>query len=390
MAKRRNFHGSIDRRGATFRVRFGIEGRRYSFSVPTTDRRIAEIAAINKYAQLAKQRERRAAGIPDIVRISTVITEFEKQIGALTKGTQRAYNDSLKPIRQFFIDRMGDPTVEKIRARDIDAYTDWRRTHRLQGRRNTDGGPVGNRSLNKDRTILHLLFGLAERREYVASNPVRRTNPLQVDAHNPIILTNEEYDRLLEAAASEPMLHLYVLLLGETGMRCESEALHLRWEDVSFESGFITVVSGREGHRTKSGRTRVVPMTPKLVVALRAHFATYRFAAQTPYIFHHEHTRRHSLAGERVGTMRGMFRRAAKSAKLSSRFRQHDLRHRRVTAWLAEGKSAVLVMQAMGHSRLETTMGYYKYLPEHLRALVSSEPTMLIQASGHRYAGPAA
>ena len=44
-------------------------------------------------------------------------------------------------------------------------------------------------------------------------------------------------------------------------MRCESEALQLRWEDVDLENGFVQVVSGRDQHRTKSGKSRDVPLS---------------------------------------------------------------------------------------------------------------------------------
>jgi len=48
-------------------------------------------------------------------------------------------------------------------------------------------------------------------------------------------------------------------------------------------------------------------------------------------------------------------------------FNQHDLRHRRVTTWLAEGKNPVHVKEAMGHADLATTMGYTHLAKEHLR-----------------------
>lgn len=41
------------------------------------------------------------------------------------------------------------------------------------------------------------------------------------------------------------MLKIYVLLLGETDGRCDSEVLWLRWEDL--DDGFIEIVSGWEG-----------------------------------------------------------------------------------------------------------------------------------------------
>ncbi len=68
------------------------------------------------------------------------------------------------------------------------------------------------------------------------------------------------------------------------------------------------------------------------------------------------------------------FRTATKRAKLPLDFVQHDLRHRRVTTWLADGKSAVLVKEAVGHSDLRTTMAYTHLAREHLRGLVEQEP----------------
>ena len=53
---------------------------------------------------------------------------------------------------------------------------------------------------------------------------------------------------------------------------------------------------------------------------------------------------------------------------------QHDLRHRRVTMWLADEKSAVLVKEAVGHADLRTTMAYTHLAREHLRGLVDDNP----------------
>ena len=50
---------------------------------------------------------------------------------------------------------------------------------------------------------------------------------------------------------------------------------------------------------------------------------------------------------------------------------QHDLRHRRATTWLADGKNPVHVKEALGHADLRTTMGYTHLVKEHLRSLVN-------------------
>jgi integrase len=285
----------------------------------------------------------------------------------LSPGCQRSYRESLKPIRAYFVDARGDPTLDLVRAADVEAFLSWRRARPLRGKR------VGNRTLAKDRAVLHRLFADAERLEFIPSNPVARTKPPKADGRTPVILTDDEYQRLV-AACDDPMLRLYVVLLGETGMRCESEALWLKWDDVDLEDGFITIESGRDGHRTKSGKSRHVPMTARLLAGLRDHFAEYRFGAyggqRSEWVFHHSRTRRRHRAGERIASLRNGFEAAARRAQLPNGLHQHDLRHRRVTTWLAEGQNPVHVKEALGHSDLRTTMGYTHLAKEHLRALV--------------------
>jgi site-specific recombinase XerD len=83
-------------------------------------------------------------------------------------------------------------------------------------------------------------------------------------------------------------------------------------------------------------------------------------------------TRRHERAGERINCLRRGFEVAVKRAKLPADLHQHDLRHRRVTTWLAAGGDAVKVKEAMGHADLRTTMDYTHLVRENLRSLVDS------------------
>jgi integrase len=179
------------------------------------------------------------------------------------------------------------------------------------------------------------------------------------------------------------MLELYVLVMGESGLRSESEALHLRWPDVELrdQGGFLWVSSAGKGHRTKSGKGRHVPMTPRLAAAMRAHFAAYRFSG-SEWIFHHLTSRYHFKRGARIGSMRRAFRNAVERAELPDRLHQHDLRHRRVTTWIAEGRDVVLVKEAMGHADLRTTMGYTHLAKEHLSALVEATPRPASEKTG--------
>ena len=284
----------------------------------------------------------------------------------LATGTQAAYDDSLKAIKRFFVETAGDPSLNKIHAKDIASFLSWRRVNRLNGK-----APLSNRTIQKDRAVLHRLFDMAERMEFREGNPVDRVAAPKVDAREPVILSGEQYEKLIDECSGRPMLELYTIVMGEAGVRCESEALRLRWPDVDLEGAFLWISSARSrAHRTKSGKGRYVPMTPRLVAAMRRHFAVYRFSG-SEWVFHHVSSRWHYKQGARIGSMRHSFRSAVERAKLPADLHQHDLRHRRVTTWLAEGRDVVLVKEAMGHADLRTTMGYTHLAKEHLSALVA-------------------
>ena len=95
--------------------------------------------------------------------------------------------------------------------------------------------------------MLHRIFALAKKMEYRDGNPVADVDTPKSDGHTPVILSEEEYERFLVACEGQPMLELFVLTLGETGARCDSEVLWVRWEDVDLEEGFLQIVRGDVG-----------------------------------------------------------------------------------------------------------------------------------------------
>lgn len=379
--------GYYRKRGQGWQVVIRFNGQRYQYGPReyeelrgATENEVREFVW-REYRRLEEQATRKAAGAPGPCRFSELLAQFEaEELPTLAPGTQDAYRDSFKPIRAYFIEELGDPTVDRIFARHVRSFLSWRRVNRLDGR-----APLSNRTLAKDRAVLHRLFSFAERLEYRDGNPVARVPAPKWDGRDPVILSEEQYEALIEAAGDYDMLRLYVLVLGESGCRSESEALYLQWDDVDLDEGFLWIASGRNGHRTKSGKGRWVPMTPRLRQAMKEHFARYRFARYdgkpTPWIFHHTTTRRHARAGERIRSMRRSLMAAAKRAKLPDDWHPHDLRHRRVTTWLAEGANPVHVKEAVGHSDLRTTMGYTHLAREHLRSLVEKQEEVAIAKS---------
>jgi len=368
--------GHLEQLSTCFRWHVSLAGQRIRETIATTDRRAAEEYCIARYAELRQEARQRRGAPRGLLRVSDLIARFNAdRLPQLAPGTQRTYRHSLERFHTFFVELGGDPLVADLGTRDVRDFLAWRRTHR-GGRAKQSAAPISARALAKDRATLHTLLDLAVQLEERESNPVTRTETPRADAREPVILSTEEFDRLF-ASCRDPMLRLYVLALGETGGRCESEVLWLRWEDVDFAGQRMTIVSGRDGHRTKSGRTRVVPMAPRLAEAMREHFAACRLQTysgeRTHWVFHHTRTRRHYKAGQRIASMRRALATAAKTAELPAGFRPHDLRHRRATAWLAMGASITHVQKALGHADVRTTQIYEHLADQHVDALLGLE-----------------
>jgi integrase len=271
--------------------------------------------------------------------------------------------------------RLNLPDVGKLRQAHIVDFMDWRRSHRPDG----SSAETSARTVGKDRAVLSAIFSYAQELELRDGNPVQKVRAPKHDAREPVILNGGQYERLL-AECEDPMLRMYVLALGETGGRCDSEVLWLRWQDIDLEEGYLKIESSKtKGRRTKSGKSRWVPITPRLRQALREHALQFRAAEYrgeaSPWVFHHTRTRRHATAGQRIGNLRQGFKAAVRHAKLPEELHQHDLRHRRVVEWLSEGKPIHIVRDAMGHSTVKVTEGYDQYVKARLRQLVDQEPS---------------
>jgi integrase len=335
------------------------------------------------------QVERVSLGLPGAMRLSALFDDFEDHhLPGLAENTQKTYRASLDRFRAFFAGK-NDIRADKVQTAHVKAFITWRRSER--------GGGVGGRTIAKDRTVLHTIFEHGIALGVVNRNPVTKNTKVKHDGRDPYILEPGELDELLRAAKDHPVLAAYVLTLHESGLRSESEALWLRWPDLDFDyewkdgagnvlgRGRILVRSDRT-HRTKSGKGRVVPMTPWLRRALMEHrmaFAGKRYNGQTsPWVFHHEFNRRRAVAGTRIGSLRRAFDAAVVRAELPTRINQHDMRHTRATTWLGDGKPAHVVQRAMGHSSIRTTMGYYRFMPNHLRALVEPETVADAELAG--------
>jgi integrase len=182
--------------------------------------------------------------------------------------------------------------------------------------------------------------------------------------------TPAEAKKLLQALRDDRLEALYSAAMA-VGLR-QGEALGLRWSDIDFLAGTLSVrnalqrVDGKlqlvEVKFRKSRRTITMPKVA--IDALTKHRASQeqerQFAGsrwrETGFVF--TTTIGTPLDGS---TVTHRFQQALKAAKLR-RIRFHDLRHTCATLLLAQGVHPRVIMEILGHSQIAITMNLYAHV----------------------------
>jgi integrase len=204
----------------------------------------------------------------------------------------------------------------------------------------------------------------------VARNVAALVAPPRVPPSEATPLDPQQARRLLEALEGERLQALFAVPL-TAGLR-PSEALGLRWQDVDFEAGTISIFQGvqrLEGklplQELKTRRSRRTVSLPNSVLdLLHAHQARQHEARtllgpewkETGLVF----TTWFGTALEPRNVVRS-FKSILKKAELPD-IRFHDLRHTCATLLLVQGVHPRVVMEILGHSQISLTMNTYTHV----------------------------
>jgi len=176
----------------------------------------------------------------------------------------------------------------------------------------------------------------------------------------PVVLSPEEVTRLIEAAPNRLHRTILMVLYG-TGIR-RTEASLLKVSDIDSERMVIHV------HQGKGSRDRDVPMTVKLLEALREY---WRWKRPKVYLF--PSTSGHRGAEQPISdkTVWYAVKEAGKRAGLQKRIGPHTLRHSFATNLMEAGTDLRTIQLLMGHAHLEDTTVYLHLSQRHLHAAIN-------------------
>jgi integrase len=249
---------------------------------------------------------------------------FSQEYMKISKANKRSWQrdqTSINALKEFF----GDMLLSKINAGHIEKY----KIERI--------GKVSPASVNRELSCLSAVFREAKKAKIVDENPVRETKKFGERKLQLQILNREKAQKLINAAP-EPLKSMIILALA-TGMR-RGEIFNLKWTDIDFGSGYITIIE------SKSNKMRKVPMNSFV------HRTLIAIKRESPYVFFNRKT------GKPLTTIRKSFLSALKDAGIESSFRFHDLRHTAGTWMLQGGVDLISVSQVLGHASIEMTARY--------------------------------
>jgi len=214
---------------------------------------------------------------------------------------------------------------------------------------------VRTATVNRDLAVLRRMMKLAERKRLINESPFRDVDFLEEhkQRRRPHILTYEEEEQLL--AAARPHIRALAVLILETGMRSNREALALSWADVDFVNNVIRV---RES-KTEAGR-RNIPISDRCKVELLRwrkllgpDFSTYVFPSMNNPL-------------KPLKDVRRSWARAVKDAGLQY-FWLYDLRGTLASRLTQAGVSPLFVAQLIGHSGTTILTTYVRAVDEYRR-----------------------
>lgn len=359
--------GTVRKRGTTWSYQFSVghgERRRHvqrgGYRLKS-DAQAALTAALAAYAK----GDRRVTMSPSAELLSDYLSRWLDERGDLKPSTLQGYRTV---ATNFIGPELGDVRLKDLTpARIVKAYTSMRKRG---GRR---GKPLSDRSVQLTHAVLRSALEHAVEQGDLASNPAatlpRTSLPRVREKREMKVWSANDAAAFLAHTADDRLGACWALAL-DSGMR-RGELLGLRWRDVNFETGVISVRRNRvsvdnkvvEG-TTKSGKARTVDLSAGTVASLRRwrtrqreeRLAWGEAYENSGYVFTSE-----DGAPLRPEALAWQFRSTLAKAPVPT-IRFHDMRHTSATLDLEANVHPKVVQERLGHSNIAMTLDLYSHV----------------------------
>ena len=255
---------------------------------------------------------------------------------------------------------IGDILLEKLTTLELQRLYKTLLTKGRVDRLESKGQPRGlsPKTVRNIHQILSSALKLAQEQRIILTNPAEGCALPRVERNEMKTLTADQLSAFLQEAKNTGVFEMYYLELA-TGLR-RGELLGLKWQDVDFNQGTITVrrqisrINGTvvEAPLKTKNAYRVIPLGEQALAVLQSQ--QERTASE--YVFP-------SPNGGPISpdSVRNMLRRVLKRAGLPY-VRFHDLRHTFATLALQNGVDVKTVSSILGHFSAGFTLDTYAHV----------------------------
>jgi integrase len=195
------------------------------------------------------------------IRLAAFLANYVAERDDVKPTTQTVYGHTCRCLIEWF---GADCPLRSITVGDARDWRRWLGRPKNQGSPPEGGQGLAENTVRRRCGIAKQFFADAVDRELIDRNPFAALQGLTVGANEnrDYFVTRDETDAVLEACPTNQW-KLVFALSRYGGLRCPSEHLALRWGDVDFDCGKITVRSSKtERYRGKG--ERVIPLWPEL------------------------------------------------------------------------------------------------------------------------------
>ena len=311
-------------------------------------------------------------------RISVLkLKEVKRKVGATSESSKHTLSEAIKkclntPHKYFQLLEPGTVTLYEGHLKNWEELMGRLKLSQLNSsviehnRDNLRTDDRGNSTLNRHMQTLSALFGHCMRfkddignpNPWADSNPCLGIEKLPEPPSRMRAYSVEEQQDLLSFC--NPELKFTITLSIITGAR-QKEIWNLPWEEVNFDSQWITF------RKTKNGHPRTVPIFDQQIWdAFRVMFEDKQDGISYVFPSSQGNKRRGNFRYiDRPKSFRSAFETARKKAGLEN-FRWHDFRHTAITEMMHAGMIDEYIMQFSGHKSKATLQRYKTLFPVHL------------------------
>ena len=269
----------------------------------------------------------------------------------LSQHTITAYRTDLKLYSRWLANR--NTTLGKASRADLLAYLSFRMQQGIQ-----------SRTVARFLSTMKRYYQFAIAQKWITTSPVKDVVMPKTMRHLPKVISEQEVEKLLEAADTRSNYGLrdraMLETLYATGLRV-SELVNLSLSEINLQAGIVRVTG-------KGNKQRLVPMGEEAITWLEQYLNLAR-----PELLRKQITDAVFLSSRGTAMSRQAFwqiiKKYASLIGLKSDLSPHTLRHAFATHLINHGADLRTTQMLLGHSDLSTTQIYTHVAKERLKSL---------------------